>query len=82
MPLPLKDRKIAAVEYVIKRMKGSDSYDKMKDENENGSERLMMREKPEEDYKTGMRIAVEEMMTAVKSNDSSAFEKVYEVLYL
>lgn len=77
MPLPLKDRKIGAIEYVIKRLKGSDSYDKMKDHNEHGygQEKLMAREEPENDYKTGMKMAVNEMMTAMQSNDAEAFEK-------
>lgn len=77
MPLPLKDRKIGAVEYVIKRLKGSDSYDKMKDHNEQGMgrEKMVMREKPEEDYRTGMKMAVNEMMNAVESKDAEAFEK-------
>lgn len=75
MPLPLKDRKIAAVEYVIKRMKGSDSYDRMKDHNEYGSERMTLRENPEDDYKTGMKLAVDEMMGAVERKDAEAFEK-------
>ena len=76
MPLPLKDRKIAAVEYVIKKLKGSDSYDKMKDHNEYGSsEKMVMREEPESDYKIGMKQAVNEMMTAIESKDAEAFEK-------
>jgi len=76
MPLPLKDRKVAAVEYVIKKIKGSDSYDKMKEYNESGEgvEKLMMRKKPEADYQIGMDQAVSEMMSAVKSNDSEAFK--------
>lgn len=76
MPLPLKDRKIGAIEYVIKRIKGSDSYDKMKEHNESyGQEKLAMREKPEADYKTGMKMAVNEMMNAMQANDAEAFEK-------
>lgn len=76
MPLPLKDRKIGAVEYVIKRMKGSDTYDNMKDHNEYGSgERLMLRDEPEADYQIGMKQAVSEMMEAVSAKDASSFEK-------
>lgn len=76
MPLPLKDRKISAIEYVIKRIKGSDSYDRMKDHNEYGSsEKLMMREQPEADHKPGMKMAINDMMSAMKMDDHSAFEK-------
>ena len=76
MPLPLKDRKVSAIEYVIKRLKGSDSYDNMKHQNENGSsEKMVMRDKPEEDYSIGMKQAVDEMMGAFERKDSQAFEK-------
>jgi hypothetical protein len=75
MPLPLKDRKIGAVEYILKKMKGSDSYDKMKDDNEYGSEKLMMRSEPESDYQIGMKQAVSEMMSAVESKNAESFEK-------
>ena len=75
MPLPLKDRKIGAVEYVIKRLKGSDDYDKMKHDNEHGSEHMMMRDKPEADYKIGMEMAVDEMMSAFESKDKESFKK-------
>lgn len=75
MPLPLKDRKIGAIEYVIKRIKGSDSYDKMKEHNEGGPEKMVMREKPECDYKIGMKQSVQEMMGAVERKDAESFER-------
>lgn len=75
MPLPLKDRKVGAIEYVIKRLKGSDSYDNMKHENEYGSEQLVKREEPESDYKIGMKSAVDEMMGAFERKDKESFEK-------
>lgn len=76
MPLPLKDRKIASIEYIIKRMKGGDDYDSMKSHNSGeGREQLSMREKPESDYKTGMKMAVDEMLGAVERKDSESFEK-------
>lgn len=77
MPLPIKDRKIGAIEYVIKRIKGSDSYDNMKDHNEHGygQEKMMMRDKPESDYKIGMTQAVNEMMDAAAQKDAQSFER-------
>ena len=75
MPLPIKDRKIGAIEYVIKRIKGSDNYDKMKDHNEYGSEKMVKRDQPESDYRIGMKQAVNEMMDAVGNKDQEAFEK-------
>jgi len=76
MPLPLKDRKIGAVEYVIKRLKGSDSYDRMKDHNESakGADHMQMRTKPEADYSEGLRQAVQELMQAAESKDASTFQ--------
>lgn len=76
MPLPLKQRKVAAIEYIVKRIKGNDSYDKMKSDNESGNyEKMYRREKPESDYKIGCKMAANEAMNAIKSNDSEAFER-------
>ena len=79
MPLPIQKRKVASIEYIIKKLKGSDSYDNMKRHNEEGSnEKMYVRTEPESDYKTGMKMAVSEMMTAVESKDAEAFERWWE----
>lgn len=77
MPLPLKDRKIGAVEYVIKRLKGSDSYDRMKEHNEHskGGEYMAAREDAEKDYSTACKIAVNEMLEAVETKNAQLLEK-------
>ena len=68
MPLPLKDRQIGAVEYILKKMKGYEN-------DENSREELVMRQKPESDYKVGLKQAVDEMFTAFESKDKESFEK-------
>lgn len=76
MPLPIREKRAAAIEYIIKRIKGSDSYDNMKESNESGNyEKMYMREKPESDYTIGYKTAANEIMNAMKSNDQEAFEK-------
>ena len=74
MPLPLKQRKVGSIEYIIKKLKGSDSYDNMKEHNEAGPEIMMKREDTENDYSIGMKQAVEEMMTSLESKDKQSFE--------
>ncbi len=77
MPLPLKDRKIGAVEYVMKRMSGSDSYSRMKDHNESakGADHMQMRTNPEADHSIGLKQAVHDLMQAAETKDAEAFQK-------
>jgi len=74
MPLPLKDRKIGAVEYVIKRLKGSDTYDRMKASNEQGPETMIMRDKPETDYQHGIKQSVNSILEAMQSKNATDLE--------
>lgn len=77
MPLPLKNRKVGTIEYIIKKMKGSDSYDKMKMDNESfgSTDHMMAKQGPDCDHSDGMRMCVDEMMNAVRSNDAQSFQK-------
>lgn len=77
MPIPLKDRKAGIVSYVLKRVKGSNCYDKMKEDNEYGptSHKLVAQTDEESDYKTGMKQSIEGLMSAVESKDAMSFEK-------
>ena len=76
MPLPInKDRRGSAVEFVIRKLKGSDSYENMKDQNEAGPEKMVQRQEPENSYKMGMEHAVDEIMAAAERKDRSSFMK-------
>lgn len=74
MPLPLKDRKIGAIEYVMKRIKNSNSYEDLKSQNEQGPERMIKRDQPESDKSLGLKQSTQDVMSAIESKDLSSLE--------
>lgn len=70
----LKDdsRKKGVVALILKKMKGGDSYDSMKSDNEGLSEQMMhkpMHEGAEQDYNMGYDACCEEMLAGFEQKD-------------
>lgn len=76
MPLPFKKDKRSAASYVIRRLKGSDSYENLKDHNELNAGKVEMgvRNEPESNYDAGLDQAVDELMMASERKDVKMFK--------
>lgn len=68
IPFRKKDRGVAQI--IIKRLSGSDEYDKMKDSNELGPEKLMYAKKTMSEYGDGMDQCCHDMIAAFEQKDS------------
>jgi len=70
-------RKKGMVALILKKMSGGSSYDKMKEDNENISERLEekpMKDGAEQEYSMGLDSASEEMVRAFEAKDPKALK--------
>ncbi len=74
MPLPFSHKKGAVVSYIIKKMNGAESYDRLKEYNEESPEHVLKAEKPQADMKPGYELAVQDMMQAVEQKDTLRFK--------
>lgn len=74
--LPFKKQGSVA-QVLIRKMKGKEDYESLKDHNEQNAGKEMMVEKPrvEKNYDSGMDQAVEGMMQAAEKKDAESFKQ-------
>lgn len=80
MPLPLAHKRRAAVSYIIKKMKGSDDFDKMKEYNESSPEHMTVRTEVEKDYSSALDTAASEVIEAIQKEDAASLKKSLKML--
>lgn len=74
MPMPLDEKKRGLIVGLIsKKIKGSDSYDNLKSENESYKE-VQSKDGAEQDYNDGLEQAADEMIQAMQSKDVKSFK--------
>lgn len=78
MPLPLKKRQVASVEYIIKRMKSPVKEDSSYDHSEDV---MMKKEGEQSDYEIAYNDCASEMVEAMHSKDAKTFKKCFMKMF-
>lgn len=83
--LPMLKNRNKASTIIIRKMKGSDDYGKLKDYNEmEGPEKMMTIQKPIKDFSQGMDQCCQDMLTAIEQKDPKmlkmSMKKMFKML--